>query len=70
MSSLCWNRKQRVSAISSERSCRTRDGMPSGPAALHLDRLSSCFLIPGSVNIMLSIPGYSGGPRSGREPLF
>ena len=35
-----------------------------------MDRLSSCFLIPGSVNIMLSIPGHSGGPRSGREPLF
>ena len=43
--------------------------MPSGPAAVHVDRLSSCFLIPGSVNIMLSIPGHSGGPRSGREPL-
>ena len=43
--------------------------MPSGPAAVHVDRLSSCFLIPGSVNIMLSIPGHSGRPRSGREPL-
>ena len=43
--------------------------MSSGPAALHVGRLSSCFIIPGTMKRMSSMSRIWSVPRSCRRPM-